>query len=180
MPVKKGRSLHPKGLNEFFHLEGGVTEIVITRGLKTIIDTSDFESIRNYRWSAKPIRKGWYAATGRGPDNKPAYLHCAIMGKLEDGLEVDHRSGDGLDNRRSNFRLLTHSQNCFNVGGRPDRGITFSTDGRRRPWCSRTTREGKTTSRYFFTKEEAITDRALMESLIYPEVTRDGRRTWSE
>jgi hypothetical protein len=44
---------------------------------------------------------------------KRMYLHRAIM-HARKGKLIDHRNGDGLDNRRDNLRLATHSQNMCN------------------------------------------------------------------
>jgi hypothetical protein len=170
------RSLHPKGLNPFEHRPDGTTAIFMTRGMMTIIDTTDFNLVHPYRWTPKPIRRGWYAATGRGPENKAAYLHCFLIGPIAP-LEVDHRDGDGLNNRRSNFRLLTHTQNCFNVWGRR-RGVTrHPTTNPNRKWAARITRDFKTTSRYFASEREARICRLFMEQIFYPEITRESMRT---
>jgi hypothetical protein len=40
-------------------------------------------------------------------------MHRVILA-APNGVEVDHRSGDGLDNRRANLRLATHAQNHQN------------------------------------------------------------------
>lgn len=40
-------------------------------------------------------------------------MHSLIMAP-PDGMLVDHVSGDGLDNRRSNLRFATAEQNAFN------------------------------------------------------------------
>lgn len=40
-------------------------------------------------------------------------MHEEILGKRE-GYEIDHINGDGLDNRKSNLRHLTHAQNIRN------------------------------------------------------------------
>jgi len=167
-----------KQKNHFEHQPDGTTILTLTKGLYTIIDTEDFERIRQYRWCSKPIRGGYYAHTGRGPNKKQAYLHCVIVGQLNDGFEIDHKDGDGLNNRRSNFRIVTHSFNCFNVGGRPERGVTFHTSHGSRPWAARITRDGKTYCRYFSTKQEALEHRRLQEEELYPGFTRDSRRTW--
>ncbi|GAA1749577.1 HNH endonuclease signature motif containing protein [Nonomuraea bangladeshensis] len=42
-------------------------------------------------------------------------LHRVIMGlKVRDGLFVDHLSGDRLDNRRANLRIVTAAENAAN------------------------------------------------------------------
>jgi HNH endonuclease len=40
-------------------------------------------------------------------------LHHFIVGK-KDGLEVDHRDGNGLNDRKSNLRHVTHIKNILN------------------------------------------------------------------
>jgi hypothetical protein len=41
-------------------------------------------------------------------------MHSVILGDRED-FECDHINGNGLDNRRSNLRLVTHRQNGQNM-----------------------------------------------------------------
>lgn len=60
-------------------------------------------------------------------------LHRVVMGlESGDGLEVDHRDGNKLDNRRSNLRVATRSQNSQNrharrtVGSSSFRGVTWN------------------------------------------------------
>ncbi len=43
-------------------------------------------------------------------------MHRAILGVTDPAIEVDHRSGDGLNNRRGNLREATRAQNSRNLG----------------------------------------------------------------
>ncbi len=42
-------------------------------------------------------------------------LHVFLIGKTN-GMLIDHRDNDGLNNTRKNLRLATHSQNLQNAG----------------------------------------------------------------
>jgi hypothetical protein len=72
----------------------------------SIIDVED-AYLDVYKWS---LTKRGYVARGKG-----ALLHHAIMGKPEKGYFVDHINRDRLDNRRSNLRFVTMSQNNQNI-----------------------------------------------------------------
>jgi hypothetical protein len=74
-------------------------------------------------------------------------LHRVIMGcQPGDGLEVDHRNGDALDNRRANLRISTHSLNCQNLPSRAGatsrhRGVSW--DAKRGKWFTKATLDGR-------------------------------------
>ena len=50
-----------------------------------------------------------------GPMDEQSGMHRLILG-VKDGLQVDHRDGDGLNNRRDNIRVATVFQNAHNRG----------------------------------------------------------------
>lgn len=80
--------------------------------LTALVDDEDFELVNAYKWRSD---KKLYAVTGHRdwavPFSKMEYL---ILGWPILGYVIDHVNGNGLDNRRSNLRLCTQSQNLFN------------------------------------------------------------------
>jgi len=82
--------------------------IPLTRGKNAIIDTADYEWLSQWNWQAVRHGKLWYAVHSLH-DEHPA-MHQEITGFLK----TDHRDGDGLNNRRSNLRPCSQSQNMAN------------------------------------------------------------------
>ncbi len=77
-----------------------------------IVDVEDEERLARHNWS--PCRYGdglWYVTAWS--EGRTIYLHREIVG-AEPGVEVDHRDGDGLNNRRANLRVTTHRLNLAN------------------------------------------------------------------
>lgn len=86
-----------------------------------------------------------------------AFLY--VNGKWPDD-EVDHINGDRKDNRWSNLRNASHSQNCQNAkskGRSLPKGVELATEPRRRKrYFARIMANGKRYSLgYFYTPEEA-------------------------
>jgi len=94
----------------------GYRKIRLTEGKFTLVDQKDFYWLNNFEWFAKRNSKSFYAVRF---DNDCAKwptmvsMHRQIMDSPV-GLVVDHRNLDGLDNRRSNLRMATNSQNKCN------------------------------------------------------------------
>ena len=92
-------------------------KIPLGEGVFTIVDADVYYQLCRFRWSAVGYDQNIYAARilrkteyGR---IKTIYLHRQIMNPPK-GLLVDHKNGNALDNRRTNLRLATHSQNSIN------------------------------------------------------------------
>lgn len=82
--------------------------IPITNGMWATIDDDDFALISKWKWQANEKLGGFrYACSSAGS------MHRIIMG-AKDGQEIDHINGDKLDNRRSNLRFCSRSNNCCN------------------------------------------------------------------
>jgi len=87
-------------------------EILLSKNLNTFVDDKDFEWLSKYRWHAIKNGSGkWYAV--RREKGRTIRMHNEIL-KTISGFEVDHKNGDGLDNRRDNLRSATRSQNNGN------------------------------------------------------------------
>jgi hypothetical protein len=106
--------------NKFIHRPDGVTEIILEKrdGTKLVclIDTQDYALVKGYRWSAYKDHHGktHYVETnirGDGSVNTSIAMHRILLPELD---EIDHENGNGCDNRRSNLRAATHSQNVAN------------------------------------------------------------------
>lgn len=93
------------------------TQIRLTRGFSTVVDRDTGDKFGRLNWCVKPHGRTFYAmrSTTKGPNRRTTiYLHRAIMGPPLDGLEVDHIDGNGLNNRRSNLRVVTRLEQMQN------------------------------------------------------------------
>ena len=80
----------------------------------TVFDAEDLPLVVGRRWGITQKSGRFYACSRRDYDApKTTYLHRLILGASH-GQIIDHRSGEGLDNRRFNLRFCTHAQNAQN------------------------------------------------------------------
>lgn len=83
------------------------------------VDDQDYELVKSFHWMAssgsKRDKNFLYACTSGGGRNKKTSvkMHRLIM-SVPHGMVVDHIDGDGLNNRRSNLRVCTRSENSRN------------------------------------------------------------------
>lgn len=84
-----------------------------------IIDADDMTLVEGHRWHLDKDGYVWCHLRKDGKDTT-AKLHRIIM-SAPVGMDVDHISGNGLDNRRCNLRVCTHAQNMMNMPGRKAR-----------------------------------------------------------
>lgn len=112
----------PRTIREI-RIEGNVAFIPLTKGYTAVIDVEDVPLIAGSNWSARvPSNRNTVYAARRNPRAVGGHivsLHRFLMGSPA-GFEVDHIDGDGLNNRRSNLRCATRSQNQHNR--RPNKG----------------------------------------------------------
>lgn len=92
-------------------------EIKLTRGMVALVDESNFEKVSTFKWIAQRSGNKFYVArrTSRKDGHKMILLHRYLMGVLKDkSILIDHKNGNTLDNRISNLRKCTCSQNLAN------------------------------------------------------------------
>lgn len=91
--------------------------IQLTMGLSVKVDDDDYEILSKFKWQAKNPRKDtYYAARSIRMSNgkqKTVGMHRFIT-NCPDGYDVDHIDGDGLNNCKSNLRVVTRRQNLQN------------------------------------------------------------------
>lgn len=85
--------------------------IPLTQKKYAIVDNDDYEELSKHKWCAFKPRNTFYAY--RKINKKTTLMHREILGAIKD-QQVDHRNGDGLDNRKSNLRFCTNRQNQQN------------------------------------------------------------------
>ena len=98
-------------------METSWKSLLITRRDNTthevLIDLDDWVWLKDFPICVAPHGTTFRAFT-RDADGKQWYLHRAIL-NASDGVEVDHKNGNGLDCRKRNLILCTHAENVQNV-----------------------------------------------------------------
>lgn len=90
-------------------------KIKLTQNKYALVDNEDFDKINEKKWffdgkyarriEYKKYKNGWKVL-------KRVRMHRQILGFPQS--MIDHKNGNGLDNRRENLRLCTRSQNSSN------------------------------------------------------------------
>lgn len=96
----------------------GEALIPLTQGRFALVDEFDAAWLSQWKWCASITAGGRYVyAARRGREDgkfRLIYMHRAILGAPR-GLDVDHISGDTLDNRRRNLRSAKRGENNSNT-----------------------------------------------------------------
>ena len=131
----------------YIYLTGDTTE-------KAIIDIEDYDKLEGRTWY-RAGAKAQYVVAGKSykceetgeRKYEALYLHRVIM-DAPANLTVDHINTDTFDCRKSNLRLATTQENCWNRSSKANglskyKGLCTSTEGR--TWQARITKDNITT-----------------------------------
>ncbi len=90
-------------------------EIPLSQGKVALVDDYDFDYLSKHKWCVQKDRHRFYAVRSIQSNKiqKGIRMHREILSLLP-GQCADHINGNGLDNRRSNLRRATISQNGAN------------------------------------------------------------------
>lgn len=80
-------------------------KIPLTQNKFAIVDDDDFEYLSQFSWH--------FQSRGYAASNSKKLMHRVICNP-EPKQQIDHINGNKLDNRRSNLRLCSNSQNHMN------------------------------------------------------------------
>lgn len=121
-------------------------EIPLTRRKVALIDDEDRERVAPFKWSLTCHKErnppDYYArrSAWRSGKSVTVLMHRFILNAPPD-KHVDHINGDGLDNRRSNLRLVTPAQNQQNLRSRGSkttfRGVQYDARKKEKPYYAR-------------------------------------------
>lgn len=141
---------------------GNAAYMQLTQGFWAVLDAEDAYLVCGRDWHARKCSGPVYAVANGHPDENgkrgQIQMHRLIMGAPK-GILVDHRDGNGLNNRRSNLRLATKAENARNKPAHRNnrsglKGVHWSQVNRR--WIALITHDGqKHHLGTFGTKEEA-------------------------
>lgn len=122
--------------------------IELSRGHFAIVDDEDYDVLSKITWYSQKLKNGIFYAARKiivGERERMVYMHRFIM-NTPDGMETDHRNGDGLDNRKDNLRNCTHQQNGMNRTKQSNNHSGFKGvcwDGYHQKWLAQIQTNGK-------------------------------------
>ncbi len=115
-------------------VEGQVAYVPLTKGYEAIIDAADVPLVDGFNWCADVHHyadgsvKVVYAVRNSPRDEngkQRAIMMHRVLLDAPHGMQVDHASSDGLDNRRSNIRLASRAENMWNRRNAGNNGSGF-------------------------------------------------------
>lgn len=143
----------------------GACQVPLGGGHFALVDAEDLDRVNQYCWTRRASTDRCIYATrvsAVGGQLRTMLMHRFIL-NAPPGFVVDHKNGNGLDNRRANIRICTHAQNCAN-SYRPAsksgfRGVTKSGAGFRAEitsngvkWSSQTLKTAEEAARVYDAK----------------------------
>lgn len=94
------------------------SKIKLTKGKYAIVDKEDYDFLNQWKWYCNPqgyaVREEYFGMRNGKKIRKTIRMH-RVINETPEELEVDHRDGNPLNNRKKNLVNVTHSKNMFNL-----------------------------------------------------------------
>lgn len=94
-------------------------KIKLSDSIFVLVDDEDFDFLNQYKWHNNPktgaVGKMFKSGDNRRQGRRSNKIMHRIIMNAPDGIEVDHKNRNKLDNRKDNLRLSTRSQNGMNT-----------------------------------------------------------------
>lgn len=125
------------------------------------IDLDDVDKVKQYKWHIKKSDNTCYAVYN--DKGNTVFMHRIIL-EYDGDKDVDHIDNNGLNNRKTNLRIITHSLNIINQH-KKSKGIKKTSSGK---YQAHITIDNKTIYLGTFdTYEEAKQKRADFEANLF-------------
>jgi hypothetical protein len=92
-------------------------QIELTQGKATLVSDHRYEYLNQWKWLAQRTSSGNYYAvrwSEGGRESRRLILMHRVITNAPDGMDVDHKDRNGLNNTDENLRVCTRSQNMRN------------------------------------------------------------------
>lgn len=142
-------------------------KLLLNKGRYALVDDEDFEFLSQWKWyvsnTGYAVRDQYLGKIDGRYKSKTVMMHREILNAPK-GMDVDHRNGRRLDNRKENIRICTRSQNLANISlikrkkfPELPKGVTYNRNPRaKQPYVARISYENRTLFiGGFYTLEEA-------------------------
>lgn len=105
-------------------------EIITKKGKIVLVDDADYDYLSQFTWQTTKQNYVFWAKRGE----KDTLIHRLVM-NAPDGVMVDHKDRNPLNNQKANLRFATKEQQSWNYGPLRSRkatskykGVSFSTE----------------------------------------------------
>ena len=129
--------------------------IPLTQGKFAIVDDNMFEYLNQWKWYYSIGYAKRDCCCPLIKQRRRLYMHRQIM-SCPQGLDIDHKNHDTLNNQRLNLRVCTRNQNCQNRDKRENCASIYkgvSRNNRTEKWNARIILNGKKKHLGYFDNE---------------------------
>lgn len=174
--LQKDRVFECNSKHNAYAIKDNYIIAITSNNIEFLIDAEDKWVLENYCWSTNCDN---YLVSKSRNEDKYVLLHRIIL-NCNDKRVVDHINGNTLDNRKSNLRIVTRTQNNMNkcIQSNNTSGVTgvyFENKSGR--WYSQITVNDKTYNLGCFDNfEDAVAARKAAEEKYFGEYSYDNSR----